>query len=274
MAVRGESVSMDARRLVGEKTQVEHGQRGGRSRGCDESRRAERADARPRLLVEARVHVGPARGQLARLDRITPEEALDELDDSEPEAHRRQRSRALGDHKLGAAPADVEEPEGTARSAETPGGAQEGQLRFRLATHDAGTDPGLRLETSEERAPVARLASGGGRDQQDLRGSQGLGAVPVAADGHQGPLDGFRGERAARRESFAEARDGLVGPKRDEPGGRIGLGDEKADGVRTEIDPGEKPAHLGRAEARPRSVATVARSVSRPTGFSTTVSIP
>ena len=37
---------------------------------------------------------------------------------------------------------------------------------------------------------------------------------------------------------------------------------------------GEEPAHLGRAEARPRSVATVARSVSRPTGFSTTASMP
>ena len=38
--------------------------------------------------------------------------------------------------------------------------------------------------------------------------------------------------------------------------------------------PGEEPRHLERAEARPRSEATVARSVSSPTGFSTTASIP
>jgi len=104
--------------------------------------------------------------------------------------------------------------------------------------------------------------------------AQGEGAISVAPDGRQGALDGLRGEGAASRETLAEPGHGLLRPQGNEPGCPICLGDENADGVGAEVDPGEKPAHLGRAEARPRSEATVVRSVSRPTGFSTTASIP
>ena len=178
------------------------------------------------------------------------EEALDQLDDPEAKAHRRQSPPALGDQQLGAAPADVEEREGAARRRRDP-------TRRRGASGSASSSPlttrgwmsgsaWRRARNALRPAPAARRPSrpaGPPRPQGRARSRYRRTAASVrsTASGASVP---------ARREPLAEARDGLVGPQRDEPV----AGSASATRTRTVLVPRSMPARRRVTSDGPRRV--------------------
>ena len=202
------------------------------------------------------------------------EESLHEVHHPEVQAGDGQDLQAIGDQHLRAAAPDVQETGQPLLVAQAPRRAEERQPRLLVAAQDPGTDSGLGGEAGDEVVAVARLPDGGGRGQQDLGGAQEPGAIPVAADRRQRSLDRGGSERTPDGHALAQSHHRLVDPARHEPRRRVGVGDEEADRVRAEVDRRERAPHSGSVDTRSTSVATDARSASRPTGFSITVSTP
>ena len=255
--------------------EVEHGQRRGRARGRDERRRAGAAGSDPRPRRGGARPRTPGRRPARRVatGSCTKKRSTSW---TTPSA----RLTAASTRAPSATSTSVLPPP-MSRSANVPATAprpHEAPRRVRPASSSPLTTRGRIPDSARSRARNSRPSrawrtaavatsrtSAAPRASARSRKRRTAASVRSAAAGASVP----RSVRPSpRRVTVWSAHSGT---ERDR---RIRLRDEDADGVRPEVDRGERSSHRRRAEARSISVATVARSVSRPTGFSTTASMP
>lgn len=196
-------------------------------------------DDREHLTPEELANGGSSANEVGFGGVVGDGKSLEEPHRADGEAAAEPTVAVTADDEFGAAPAEIGDEDGAVGEFGSGADAAESEVGFGGAVEDFEGATGGVEDGGAEEVSVVGFACGGGGDDAQADGAEGLGFGMELGDDLGGALDGGAGEKAAGEGAFAEAglhaffEDGLDGGGE---GGEADVGDEEFDGVRTDVD--------------------------------------